>query len=196
MSNLGGSRLSLSIENRVEHYILLSHLLATPADIVALRDYFSERKDSSVLTSLLQGLAEWGICDNDGCAVHREYANLFLLPGGVKPYESVYLSDEQLLMQEPWVKVREFYRKCGWQLQNTSLPEDHASVELSFMAHLLSREGQAEADRFFQEHVVQWIPQLLQDIQNNRHAGFYRSVSGCGRTFLEMEEKYYRKEDK
>ena len=173
------------------HYALLSGLLA---DAVALEDLHAVLQDESgvpVVRPLQRKVEQWLDKSDHAMLVQQEYARLFLLPGGVKPYESIYRGSEPLLMQEPWVEVRDFYRLLGWRLERSTLPEDHVAVELSFMAHLRCDGATTEAARFFQRHVVTWIPQLLEDIMSHRHADFYGSVADYGLAFLELEKKMH-----
>jgi len=176
--------LELSPESRILYYTLLSGLLADAVDLSALSSGLSVRRDDPLLQSLVKMTDEWVEREEAETRLRQEYANLFLLPGGVKPYESVYRGSEPMLMQQPWVDVKRFYRRCGWHLDESALPEDHVSVELSFMAHLLSDGEHDESSEFFHQHLNQWIPQLLRDIAENRYADFYQSVTDYGLAFL------------
>lgn len=122
----------------------------------------------------------------------QEYTYLFLLPGGVKPYESVYRGDEPLLMQEPWEKVKSFYHRFQWYLDNSYFhPEDHVSVELSFMVYLISFEDPGTEETFFKEHLDSWVPKFFQDMQRNKYASFYKSIAEYGFSFLEKEKQLF-----
>ncbi len=176
------------------HYALLSGLLNDAVILEDLHELLKEVSDDSLVRPLREKVEQWLSKDDHALLVKQEYAHLFLLPGGVKPYESVYRGSESLLMQEPWVEVKDFYRQCGWRLEESPLPEDHAAVELSFMAHLESDGTLAEATRFFKEHVNSWIPQLLEDIKGNGHADFYGSVADYGLAFLVKERDHHLKD--
>ena len=124
-----------------------------------------------------------------------EHAHLFLLPEGVKPFESVYRSHEKMLHQQPWQDVKAFYVKHGFQLDQHEIhPEDHVSVELSFMMTLVETENQQEAEiSFLETHLMQWLPELMQDLIQNSYASFYREVAICAQKFLEAEGQTSRK---
>ena len=127
--------------------------------------------------------------------VRVEHAHLFLLPEGVKPFESVYRSHEKMLQQKPWQEVKGFYEKHGFQLAEDEIhPEDHVSVELSFMAALIETEDQKETERsFFESHLIQWLPELMQDLIQNPYASFYREAAVCAQQFMEEEQRRLRK---
>ncbi len=111
------------------------------------------------------------------------------MPGGVRSYESVYRGESPMLMQEPWAKVREFYRRCGLKLENPAHhPDDHAAVELSFMVYLIE-EGDTEAEQaaFFKQHLAGWIPQLFIEMMQHQQSHFYKDVAAYGHSFIENE---------
>lgn len=123
-------------------------------------------------------------------ALRVEYAHLFLMPEGVKAYESVYRRNDGLMMQEPWEKVRAFYLKHGLKIEgDKSHPEDHASVELAFMAILIeNEETEAVQKVFFDQHLSCWLPKLFSDIEKNPYANFYQMVAKYGEDFLRQEK--------
>ena len=72
-----------------------------------------------------------------------DYAKTFLAAGEAKgnaafPYESVYTSEERLLMQDAWTQVKGIYASHGLALKgdNVDLKEDHIAIELKYMAYL------------------------------------------------------------
>ena len=144
--------------------------------------------------ALLQQIRDWL---NDKVSEEKlrvEYAHLFLLPQGVKPFESVYTSRDRLMKQEAWQQVRKLYHENGFQLEEGQLhPEDHASVELAFMACLIENEASPALQRhFFEEHLQKWIPELLTDVKDNSHAVFYRTVAEQGLWFLKRENQWLK----
>lgn len=135
-----------------------------------------------------------------------DYAALFLGMSAqpVPPYESVYTSELQLLMQEARDKAVEAYRANGFTAAvDFSLPEDHAGVELQFMARLCRAElaaldagDEAEAGQladaqaaFLREHLLSWMPQLCDDVEKRAKTGLYRGLAQMTRQFLEFERE-------
>ncbi len=127
--------------------------------------------------------------ENEELKYRVEYAHLFLLPEGVHPYESVYRGKKKLLMDKPWEEVRNFYRRVGVKKDKEELhPEDHISTELGFMSFLsyLILESLGEDKdvtplvelqvEFMENHLLQWVPQLKDNILENKHADIYKPV--------------------
>lgn len=185
----------ISDDERSLHYALLSRFLT---DQLLLQDMQVIRDVIKTLTLVSQDMLEpvFTAIENHGgdeSTIEQwraEYAHLFLLPGGVKPFESSYLGEgEGLMKQEPWVNVKKFYRKCGLQMESDlKHAEDHVSVELAFMHSIICSGGNEEMQsEFFITHINQWIPQLFKDVTTNRHADFYAKVATYGLQFIEME---------
>jgi TorA maturation chaperone TorD len=133
-----------------------------------------------------------------------DYAGLFLNAGSrpAYPYESVYTSPEQLLMQEGRDKVRQMYAAAGLNRSGECRePEDHVAVEMEFMNHLCFRtaaaieEGNGEMVRahlqsqreFLGNHLLLWAPRFCRDLMRNATTDFYRALGYLVRDFLELE---------
>jgi len=79
-------------------------------------------------------------------ALAQEYAALFIVPGGIPPYESVRLKG--LVCQEPEWKVREVYKRCGLVVkEDLKIFSDHLGMELEFMGYLAKKEAGAWIDK-------------------------------------------------
>ena len=139
-------------------------------------------------------IKEWSERDSADNSLKTEYARLFIVAGGIRPYESVYLGNEPLLMREPWLQVKEFYRRGGVVLEKPAAhPEDHASVELSFMAHLIQAgDTVAEQKSFFEEHVYKWLPVMLNNLKDNQHACFFKKMAVYALEFMEQENSLFK----
>ena len=98
------------------------------------------------------------------------------------------------MMREPWLQVKEFYRRGGVVLEKPAAhPEDHASVELSFMAHLIQAgDTVAEQKSFFKEHVYRWLPVMLNDLKGNQHACFFNEMAVYALDFIEQENSLFK----
>ncbi len=130
----------------------------------------------------------------------EEYAALFILPGGVSPYESVRLKG--LLCQDPEWKVREFYKRFGVVMrEGPSIFSDHIGMELDFMSYLADKEAAAwgakdEVDargwqearqEFFGEHMNKWVNGFLTELDKCAFHPFYKEVSVLTRKLMEIE---------
>lgn len=128
----------------------------------------------------------------------EEYAALFLVSGGLPPYESVRLKG--LLCQEPTIEVERFYEKCGLVLKDEwkRIFPDHLGLELEFMGFLCDKEAEdsennlwADYQReFFVDHLNQWVFDYLNDLERCSFHPFYREVARLTREFLESEKEY------
>jgi len=187
----------VATEERAAFYFLLSRLFADQsisADLNQYLELLSPYQDSAtgLAASFSSKLSEWQKKDQLDHLLKTEYARIFILSGGVRPYESVYLGESKMLMQEPWVQVKRFYHNSGLKLENPGLhPEDHASVELTFMLYLFEQDNLEAAGEFFMQHISRWIPQMLEDIINYPYADFYKDVAIFAQTFIEMERKMF-----
>lgn len=185
-----------TIDERAACYMLLSRLFtdqSTSADLANYQELLAPYKDnpSGMAVSFAEMLTEWQKKEQLDHLLKTEYARIFILAGGVRPYESVYLGESKMLMQEPWVQVKKFYHNCGLRLENPGLhPEDHVSVEFTFMLYLFERDNYKAAAEFFEQHISRWVPEMLDDIVNYPYSVFYKEVALLGQTFITVEQKY------
>lgn len=133
-----------------------------------------------------------------------EFASLLLNMSAdpVSPFESVYTSGDHLLMQQARDEVLAAYRAEGFERSDVvNVPEDHVGIEFEFMARLCQKElealdagdeGTAAAARvaqraFLEGHLVNWVPQLCEDIERRATSGLYRGLAETTRQFLAFE---------
>jgi putative dimethyl sulfoxide reductase chaperone len=135
-----------------------------------------------------------------------DFASLFLGIGRYPayPYESVYLSQEGIIMGESRDKVLKMYLKEGLQKMDWfKEPEDHIAIELEFMAFLCLKMQEAlsagsldtvlrliETQRdFFEKHLKSWVPKFCDDII--KHAfkyDFYQAMANITKRYILLEE--------
>ena len=145
-----------------------------------------------------------------------DYARVFLCAGMYEqitapPYESVYTSEEHLLMQDARDAVLARYRSEGLDLPaDNTTPEDHLSFEFQFMAKLVERaqeasdagdsarfaELSAKQRAFFDEHLANWVPRLCADVRAHAKTGFYRGIADVTEGFLKLEDQLIGQADK
>ena len=138
-----------------------------------------------------------------------DYAHKFLGAGNydklmAPPYESVYTSEEHLLMQDARDGALSFYRSEDLDLpaENTT-PEDHIGFEMQFMAKLIDRScdalsagDNAEFARlvrvqheFYVQHLANWLPAFIADIERHCKTDYYRGIAQLTRAFLAEEKE-------
>ena len=136
----------------------------------------------------------------------QDYANLFLGTGPhpAFPYESVYLSPNRCLMDEPYDQVIKEYRAYGVRkATNFKEPEDHLAVELAFMARLCEDTatafGQADLSkgtellpaqrRFLEAHLLSWVPAFTEDVLRGARTEVYQNVAKFTRAFISFDHQ-------
>jgi len=135
-----------------------------------------------------------------------DYAALFLGIGRhpAHPYESVYRSEEKIIMQEPRNEVLKRYyeegvRKVKWFKE----PDDHVAVELEFIVYLclktleaLDKDDRAEVLRllqtqqdFLREHLESWLPEFCGDIiKGSAKYDFYAIVGEMTAKYINLDK--------
>lgn len=134
----------------------------------------------------------------------EEYAALFIVPGGIPPYESVRIEGQ--LYQKSAFEVEEFYKNCGLVIKDDfTLFPDHIGMEFEFMGYLADKEAVAlinsimgEAEKwlelqreFFEVHLNKWAFKFLLDMEKCAFHPFYRGLAGLTQRFLETEKEYF-----
>ena len=170
---------------------LIDALLDTAAAETTLPDFYREAKQADRET-LRQDVA-------------ADYNQLFLGMSAhpVAPYESVYTSEEGLLMQDARDEALAAYRT--WDLtvpESFGLPEDHVALELELMALLADRaasaletgggeeaERLAEAQRTFATEHLTWVDALCDDIQKRARTAFYYNVAALTKETLAADRE-------
>ncbi len=142
-----------------------------------------------------------------------EHTRLFIGPYKLPapPYESVYRTDERLVMQQPTIEVRKAYRNAGLEIKGIHTnPDDNISAELEFMEYLcdktassLKSKNTQEATKyielqrkFLEEHLNKWVPAFSEDIIKNTKEDFYRGAASLLRGFISLETERMKYQDK
>ena len=208
--------LAIETRQRALTYAFLSRVLS---DDELGADFFAALRDNPPQTGTeldafaagLQGTGDAGL-ESARTAVAADHAKCLLgmsaLP--VSPYESVWTSPEHLMMQDARKAVVAAYAEAGFAKDTAfHLPEDHISIELDFVARLLTRAadkleagtavgavqsekapGQAELDqaaRFIGKHLAAWTPLFCEDLERKASTAFYRGVAQMLRAFVAEE---------
>jgi TorA maturation chaperone TorD len=124
--------------------------------------------------------------------LQSDFDRLFVGPGHLEapPWESVYRSKERLVFGEQTVAVREIYRSFGLKSKkHHNEPDDHISLELEFMAWLCKQAADPHISvedcilnisgqtRFLNEHLLEWVPALCNDIEKAAESEFFRGLA-------------------
>jgi TorA maturation chaperone TorD len=187
------------LRGRGVFYFFLSSIYEKPADtdfINFLKDFapyltnFAEEIGGSELienAKILQNIAN--NADNTPNLYNElncEYTSLFLLgSSSVHTMESVYLSPEKLMKQDPWEEVLKVYDRNGFEMpESFKESEDHIAREMFFMYFMSESSALAieneennleylltEQKKFMEEHILRWIPEFCERVLEKAPAG-------------------------
>jgi TorA maturation chaperone TorD len=141
-----------------------------------------------------------------------EYARIFLAAGVYTqkrlvavPYESVFTSEEHLMMQESCDEVYRLYLRDGFMVnRDLHEPDDHLGFELEYLAALASRFADAvyagklpaqielaqkQAD-FITTHLLNWIPALRDVAERYAECPFYIGILLICEGYLQHDLEY------
>lgn len=133
-----------------------------------------------------------------------DYARVFLAAGTYEgdaacPYESIYTSEDGLLMQEARDEVVGLFAAWGAGVDKcVHEPEDHVSFELDFMAYLADRAAEALASgdeklcaraltssrEFAQRHLLNWFDAWGKRIVACAEQPFYPALFKITRAYV------------
>lgn len=140
-----------------------------------------------------------------------DYARVFLGAGSydrimAPPYESVFTSEERILMQDARDGAVTYYRRAGLDLPaDNTTPEDHLGFELQFVGALAERantaldegdgetfsEAMALARSFFVHHQQNWLSFLCDAVDEFAETDFYRGLAQITRGYVESEAAFF-----
>jgi TorA maturation chaperone TorD len=179
---------------RAQEYALLAALLAQAPDADLLQRVARLTGDATRLGLAHTALAE-AASVYSADQIGREYFELFIGigRGELLPYGSYYLTG--FLHERPLARLRADLWRLGIERSEAqNEPEDHAAILCEIMAGLAAGKFPAAPERqreFFDKHLAPWIGQFFADLEAAKAAGFYRSVGGVGRLFIEIETQAF-----
>ena len=114
-----------------------------------------------------------------------DFADIYLTHAlQASPYESVWLDEDGLVMQQPMFDLREWYARYGLAARDwRTRSEDHLSLQLQFLAHLLdgapgkSRELLQQAGEFMDEHLLLWLPEFSSRVAHRCSTPYFAGVA-------------------
>ena len=187
---------------RADVYRLLSACYYQPEDSFLEEDVFSQLKTA------LAKASPGGVIDAaalDDCfkasgveVLMLDYSRLFLGPFEIlaKPYGSVYLDGEKIVMGDSTMLALELYREGGFEVAEDFLEmPDHIAVELEFLYLLSFRIGKASDDeerarlivlkqKFLEEHLGRWVGTLSEAIRKGAQTDFYKRLADLTEQFV------------
>jgi anaerobic sulfite reductase subunit A len=137
-----------------------------------------------------------------------EYARVFLAAGicdgkAALPYESVYTSDEKLIMQDSRDEVRAIFREHGIMPgSDWDAPEDYLPYELEYMALLAEEAANSLQQRermdvlsslakqkdFLAAHILNWYGDFASEGRSVAKTGFYRGLFDFTEGYLRFDQ--------
>lgn len=197
---------------RANVYSLLAHVFrAEPSE-----DFLSNLKGpefSDALEAL--GTSPLGVFQNtppgrlaEDLAI--EFSKLFIGPGPrLSPHESLHVENGcggNEYWGEGTVRVKKFMAAAGLEVADefSGMP-DHISAELEFMQLLAEQEATYWTDdnieaagnitlvqqRFFDEHLSQWVPQFCDKIVDQAELPFFKEMAELTKGFVAFEQDIF-----
>ncbi len=120
-----------------------------------------------------------------------DYADIYLTHKlRASPFESVWLDEDGLIMQEPMFQVREWYQRYGLAAKNwRERTDDHLVLQLEFVAYLLKTgddvEHLAETAHFLDEHLLRWITPFAERVASRCATPFYAGLAVLTAAYLD-----------
>jgi len=146
-----------------------------------------------VLGQALQNLHDANESDLDELAA--DYADIYLNHSiQASPFESVWLDEDGLAMQQPMFQVREWYERFGMAAEDWRIrSDDHIGLQIQFLAHLLARAGESNDTlqvlgaiaRFLDEHPLRWIDEFSQRVAQRCGTAFYGGSAMLTASYLD-----------
>jgi TorA maturation chaperone TorD len=186
---------------RADAYRLLSACYYQPEDAFLEEEVFSQLRTALAKSSPSEIMEAATL---DDCfrasgveALMLDYSRLFLGPFDIlaKPYGSVYLDGEKVVMGDSTMQALELYRVGGFDVAEDFLEmPDHIAVELEFL-YLLSfhigKESEEERARlitlkqkFLEEHLGRWVGAFSEAIRKGAQTDFYKRLADLTEQFV------------
>ena len=162
---------------------------------------------ASSLNAAFEALNSFKENPNETVEVARdEYTRLFYGPGELcaPPWESIYVSNTEILFTEDTLAVRNAYRVQGFLPDEyPTVADDHIAYECAFMTQLANRMEKAcsandfeafstaldASLQFLNEHLLVWIPDYLKKMNGIENARLYPKIADLFLEFLHIDAK-------
>jgi hypothetical protein len=117
--------------------------------------------------------------------IRADFNYLLAYPGGeMLPLESLFSASGNTAVAE----VTRFYLDAGLTIEEAfQLMPDHISLEFLFMSYLIETERPELQRKFFEEHMMKWVPGYCVKLKETAKTLFYREIAGIVEDFLSAE---------
>jgi len=133
-----------------------------------------------------------------------DYSRLFLGPvqALARPYASVWLTGENVVMQDTTMELLQLYEQGGFAIdENFQELPDHVAVELEFLYLLTHQLNQARAGSdadalqalqvlrtaFLDGHLGRWLGGFILAVHEHAQTDFYRELAELTELFVRLE---------
>ncbi|WP_409270340.1 TorD/DmsD family molecular chaperone [Neobacillus sp. SCS-31] len=188
----------MKARGNIYHFLL--RVFHSPLDQVWI-DAFREQGDVCGLGELgLGGVELKDFLKGKPCLNREavEFSRLFIGPGTLPapPWESFYRSREQMLFDDVMYEVREqFHNEDLRFVKENNEPDDHITLELEFMLHLILKGIHAKEEleffnilkkqrAFLNEHLGQWIGDFGKRLAQSTTSKLYRGAALLAKDFI------------
>jgi TorA maturation chaperone TorD len=117
--------------------------------------------------------------------IRADFLSLLAYPGGkMPPLESLFSALGSAAVNE----VTRFYLDAGLTIEEEfELMPDHISLEFLFMSYLIETERADLQQKFFEAHIMQWVPAYCEEMKKAAKTLFYREIAEIAECFLNGE---------
>jgi len=186
------------METRATVYRLLSACYYEPENCFLEEGVYTQLRDAlNVLNCDLALVAEkmGANFTNVGAeALLQDFSQLFMGPFEIpaKPYGSVYIDGENIVMGDSTMAVKACYVEAGFEIaENFRELPDHIAVELEFLYLLSYRQAEAisldDSDAlvryeniekaFLKNHIGRWLADFCTKIRQHAQTDYYRHLA-------------------
>lgn len=158
--------------------------------------------------ALISSLAAANLRNEPRLSLCADFADAFL--GNTKtsapPYESVFTSEDGLLMQDAYHQMVTLLEEYNINInEKYNEPADHIAIQLDFMGNLVLQtlESESEAEiranfakqhAFIQAHLLNWLPDFEMKVKSSDKFGFYASVITLLLAFAQLDSDWLETE--
>ena len=119
-----------------------------------------------------------------------EYADIYLNNSfSASPCESVWIDEDQLMMQEPMFQIRDLYTRHGLAVPDwRKRTDDHLVHQLQFISLLMeqdSEENLHQVANFMDEHILRWIGDFAERLTRRCATRFYAGLAQLTAAYLD-----------